>query len=307
MRYLRAVELRQLRYFLAVAEELQFTRAAARLHIAAPSLSQQIRVLERDLNVRLFERAHRQVQLTLAGAALVPRARVILAETERAREDVRMARVDRQDQLSLRVATMAEIPMEQLLREMAVGLSGIAVTVASCPGDDVIDAVRQARADLGVVWGLIEDGAGLESRLLVHVPFSIAVREHGPLAEPARVPVSLLAEETLVLFPRAPFSGVWDQLLRHLIPAGVFGRQVIVETDLLRLPEAMCRAVAQGIGVAPLPAGIVVGLGVPGVVERALDPQLSLELVTVWREPAAQPLRRLIDFVTDPRRFRDAT
>ena len=146
-----------------------------------------------------------------------------------------------------------------------------------------------------------------ELRLLVQVPFSIAVREHGPLAEPARVPVSLLAEETLVLFPRAPFSGVWDQLLRHLIPAGVFGRRVIVETDLLRLPEVMCRAVAQGTGVAPLPAGIVAGLRVPGVVERALDPELSLELVTVWREPAAQPLRRLIEFVTDPRRFRDVT
>src|ERR671928_62978 len=81
----------QLRYFLAVAEEGRFSRAANRLHIAAPSLSQQIQALERELRVRLFERTTQRVELTIAGQALVERARVILAEVERARADVRAA------------------------------------------------------------------------------------------------------------------------------------------------------------------------------------------------------------------------
>src|SRR3954468_18506273 len=79
-----AMELRQLRYFLTVAEEGRFSRAAARLHLAAPSLSQQIRVLERELRVTLFHRTAQGVVLTPAGEVLLPRARVILAEADRA-------------------------------------------------------------------------------------------------------------------------------------------------------------------------------------------------------------------------------
>src|SRR3712207_1376432 len=85
------MELRQLRYFLAAADEGRFSRAAKRLHIAAPSLSQQIQALERELRASLFDRTPHRVELTVAGEALVERARVILAEVERARADVRAA------------------------------------------------------------------------------------------------------------------------------------------------------------------------------------------------------------------------
>src|SRR3712207_5224314 len=96
------VEFRQLRYFLAVAEEGRFSRAANRLHIAAPSLSQQIRALERDLRVTLFDRTPRGAELTPAGRVLVERARVILAEVDRARQDVRSAGSSGREQVTLR-------------------------------------------------------------------------------------------------------------------------------------------------------------------------------------------------------------
>jgi LysR family transcriptional regulator, benzoate and cis,cis-muconate-responsive activator of ben and cat genes len=102
------VDLRRLRYFLTVAEERRFSAAARRLHIAAPSLSQQIRVLERELHVTLFERTARGAELTPAGLVLAERARVILAEVDRAREDVRSAGADRREQVNLRICTMAE-------------------------------------------------------------------------------------------------------------------------------------------------------------------------------------------------------
>jgi DNA-binding transcriptional LysR family regulator len=118
------VELRQLRYFLTVAEEGRFSRAARRLHIAAPSLSQQIRALERDLRVVLFERTPQQVTLTPAGVVLVQRARVILAEAARAVDDVRAAGDGDREQMSLRVGTMADLVLDGPLRVVALGSPG---------------------------------------------------------------------------------------------------------------------------------------------------------------------------------------
>jgi DNA-binding transcriptional LysR family regulator len=132
------VELRQLRYFLAVAEERRFARAAQRLHIAAPSLSQQIQTLERELRVTLFVRTPQSVQLTPAGEALVLRARVILAEVDRAREEVRAAGAGRREQLSLRVGTMADLVLDGPLRDTALGIPGVEVSAASSPGDDAV-------------------------------------------------------------------------------------------------------------------------------------------------------------------------
>src|SRR3954452_10022384 len=102
------MEVRQLRYFLAVAEEGRFSRAAQRLHISAPSLSQQIRALERELRVRLFDRSPQAVRPTSAGAILVERARIILAEVDRAHADVRLAGSGSREPLTLRVANMAD-------------------------------------------------------------------------------------------------------------------------------------------------------------------------------------------------------
>src|SRR3954447_3618784 len=114
------VDLRQLRYFLTVAEERRFSSAARRLHVAPPSLSQQIRALERDLRVTLFDRTPRGAELTPGGRVLAERARVILAEVDRAREDVRSAGVSPREQVTLRVCTMAHRVLDGALR--TVGL-----------------------------------------------------------------------------------------------------------------------------------------------------------------------------------------
>jgi DNA-binding transcriptional LysR family regulator len=118
------MELRQLRYFLAVAEEGRFARAAERLHITAPSLSQQIQALERELRVTLFERTPQRVAVTAAGASLVRRARVILAEADRARHDVRAADSGNRERLTLRVCNMAEFVLDGPLRIAALGIPG---------------------------------------------------------------------------------------------------------------------------------------------------------------------------------------
>lgn len=299
------MELRQLRYFLAVAEEGRFSRAAKRLHIAAPSLSQQIQTLERELRVPLFERTPRRVELTRAGEALVERARVILAEVDRARADVRSAGTGRQ-RLTLRVANMADLILDGPLRSLGLGIDGVEVSVSSSRGDDALEAVRQGRADAAIVWSRAPADRDLDGVVLGSVLFGVVVPLGHRAADSARVPVAALADEVLIMFPREPFAGIWDRTVDHFFPGGAAPGQVVVEPNLLNSPEAVLRAVATGVGVA---AGILGGIdpiGIDHVQARRLDPDLRLELEAVWRAPAGQSVRSLIDFLVRSVRAPDA-
>jgi DNA-binding transcriptional LysR family regulator len=290
------VELRQLRYFLAVAEEGRFNRAAKRLHIAPPSLSQQIQALERELRVALFERTPQGVVLTVAGQTLVERARVILAEVERARADVRAAGTGRR-RLTLRVANMADLILDGPLRGLGLGIDGIEVSVSSSRGDDALEAVRQGRADAAIVWSRAPFDRDLDGVLLGSVLFGVALPLEHRAVGLERVPVAALAGEVLIMFPREPFAGIWERTVDHFFPGGAGRGQVVVEPDLLNSPAAVLRAVAAGAGIA---AGILGGidpLRIDGVEARRLDPDLRLELEVVWRAPAGRSVRSLIDFL----------
>jgi DNA-binding transcriptional LysR family regulator len=303
------VEFRQLRYFLAVAEEGRFSRAAQRLHIAPSSLSQQIRALERELKVPLFERTPEAARLTLAGVVLVERTRIILAEVDRARADVRAAGTDRR-RLTLRVANMADRVLTAPLRSLGLGIDGIEVSVSSSRGDDALEAVRQGRADAAIVWSRTPVDRDLDGVVLGSVLFGVVLPLGHRTAVSARVPVADLAGEVLVMFPREPFAGIWDRTVDHFFPDGAGPGQVVVEPNLLDSPDAVLRAVATGVGVA---AGILAvdPTGVEGVEARPLDPDLRLELEVVWRAPAGQSVGRLVDFlqrsVRDPGTAVEAT
>jgi len=291
------VDLRQLRYFLTVAEERRFAAAARRLHIAAPSLSQQIRALERDLRVTLFDRTSRGAELTPAGRVLVERARVILTEADRARRDVRSAGPDRREQVALRVCTMGERVLDGPLRLVGVAVAGIEVVVTSSPGDDAVESVRQGRADAAVVWNRPPEHRDLDGVGLGSVPWGIALPVGHPLAAGAEIPVAAVGHEALVMFPFAPFAGVWQRAVDHLLPGGAQMGQVVVEPDLINSPEAMLRAVAAGSGFSPAILGVAEQMDVDGVVVRPLDPPLLLDLEVVWRRPARAAVRHLVDYL----------
>jgi DNA-binding transcriptional LysR family regulator len=295
------VELRQLRYFLAVAEEGRFSRAAHRLHLAAPTLSQQIKALERELRVPLFERTPQRVELTIAGRALVERARVIIAEVERARAEVRAAGTGR-ERLTLRVANMADLALAGPLRGLAQGIDGVEVSVSSSRGDDALEAVRQGRADAAVVWSRRPIDRDLDGVVLGSVLFGVVVPLGHRAADSTRVPVAALAGEVLVMFPRGPFAGIWDRTVDHFFPAGAAAGQVVIEPNLLNSPEAVLRAVAAGAGIAAGILGVLDGRGIDGVETRRLDPDLRLELEAVWRAPAGRSVRRLVDFLVESAR-----
>jgi DNA-binding transcriptional LysR family regulator len=291
------VDLRQLRYFLTVAEERRFSAAARRLRVATPSLSQQIRALERDLRVTLFDRTPGGAELTPAGRVLAERARVILAEADRAREDVRSAGSSGREQLTLRVCTMAERVLDGPLRAVGTDIPGVEVFVTSSPGDDAVEAVRQARADAAVVWSRPQEHRDLDGIVLGWVPFGVVLPQAHPLADRAEIPVAGLGRETVVMFPWSPFSGIWQRIVDHLLPRGGQAGQVVVEPDLINSPEAMVRAVAAGAVVAPGILGVAEHMDVSGIVVRPLDPPLHVDLELVWRRPGRPAIRRLADFL----------
>ena len=207
------MELRQLRYFLAVADERRFAAAARRLHIAAPSLSQQVRALERELQVTLFERTPAGAELTPAGRLLAHRARVVLMELDRAREEVRFAERSSRHQITLRICTMAERVLAGPLRQLGADITGAEVVVTSSPGDDAVEAVRQARADAAVVWRRPHEQRDLDGVVLGAVAFGVVVPEGHPMAQREQIPVAALGNESVVMFPLAPFAGIWQRVL----------------------------------------------------------------------------------------------
>jgi DNA-binding transcriptional LysR family regulator len=187
-----AVELRQLRYFVTVAEELNFGRAAGRLLIAGPSLSQQIKALERDLGVRLFERDRRSVSLTPAGSVLLPDARLLLARAD----DLRGRASRLSGSRPVRLGYVSWLPADLAARTSA--LAQIHVDPWVAPSHAQAARVADGRLDLAVCWVRNEDleQHGLQARL-IGADRLYAVAAGGAGGEvPARDTVVLVDEDT---------------------------------------------------------------------------------------------------------------
>jgi DNA-binding transcriptional LysR family regulator len=156
------VELRQLRYFVAVAEELNFGRAAERLHIAGPSLSQQIKALERDLRVQLFDRDRRSVVLTACGAALLPKVRELLAQADELRRQAAGLSASE----SVRLGYVSWRPPD--LAERTVGVAHLRVDAWVLPSHAQAARVAERGIDLAICWVQRDDlvAYGLDARLI---------------------------------------------------------------------------------------------------------------------------------------------
>jgi DNA-binding transcriptional LysR family regulator len=247
------VELRHLRYFVAVAEERHFGRAAERLHIAQPPLSQQIRALEADLGVQLLVRTTRRVELTPAGRLLLDRARTILAGVETATSDVSRAATGELGRISLGFtgsATYELLPtLARVLREdmpdVTLELHGEMLT----PRQEV--ELRDGGIDLGFLRPPVRD-----PDLVVHVirrePLVAALPDSHRLAGRDEVPLAELSGEPFVTYPSHYRSVVHDAVLATCRTAGFTPRvaQEVGETSTL------VAFVAAGLGVALVPASV---------------------------------------------------
>ena len=276
-------ELRQLRYFVAVAEEGSLTRAAARLHIAQQSLSQQVRSLEAQLGVTLFERSSRGVALTDVGTVLLREARPVLARAERAAEAVR--RAARGEQGELRVGFLGSVanyfmpPVVRTFRERHPGVTLHAedLTIAA-----LVAGLRDGTLDAGLSRPPLVDD--LATEVVLREPVAAVLPEGHPLADRAELTLSDLADEPWVLTPRAswpPWHRSYDE---DYARAGFRPRVVQRGTT----PQGLLALVAAGVGVTRLTLSSR-SLRDGGVVFVPLAGDEAC-VVLVWREDAPNPI-----------------
>jgi DNA-binding transcriptional LysR family regulator len=247
---LHAMELRHIRYFVAVAEELHFRRAAERLHIAQPAVSEQIRKLEEELGVRLFDRTQRSVALTDAGAALLPEAHRVLRHAEAAQLAARNA-IDRPGS-ELRIgyvptALLANIP--RIVRRVGAAMPNLQTTMEPGAGVELVDAVRAGDLDVAVV-SLPVPAAGVrvtrvgDQRAVAVFPVS-----HAHAMKP-HVSLEQIAPERIVVLPRDVDRPFYDAVLAACHDAGT-------SPALVEMPDGqvdrMLLTVASGDTMALLP------------------------------------------------------
>jgi DNA-binding transcriptional LysR family regulator len=206
-------ELRQLRYFVAVAEERNLTRAAQRLHIAQQSLSQQIRTLEHQLGATLFERTPRGVELTEIGEVLLAEARPLLARAEHAVEVVRRAASGEQGELRVGVlASVANHLMPPVVRAFGERHPGIELRTEDVTIAELVAGLREGTLDAGLSRPPLVDD--LQTEVIMREPVAAVLPEGHPLAERDELELADLAGEPWVLTPRdswPPWHRMYDE------------------------------------------------------------------------------------------------
>lgn len=284
------MELRHLRYFVAVAEELHFGRAAARLHIAQPPLSRQIRDLEREVGTALFERVSRGVELTAAGRAFLPEARLTLAQAARAQRTAE--RAARGEVGRLRVGFVEAATYSRVLPEVLgffrMHLPNIGISLFEMDAQAQADAFRDGRIDLGLLHSVPADADRLLHVEPVYTEAMIAaVPGTHRLASQTRVALGAFAEESFVLFPRTGAPRLYDDVIASCRAAG-FNPRVVQEATAW---HTLASLVGAGVGLAFVPRSLT-SFQSPGVVYRSVRAlSVGMEMSAVWARGDKSPVR----------------
>lgn len=280
------MELRHLRYFVALAEELHFGRAAEHLHIVQPALSKQISALEKELGVRLFERTRRRVELTEAGQALFTDAVDVLSQIDLATSRARA--VGRGESGVLVVGFIPPAMNSVLstaLRTYRDRFPDVRLVVRECTNRDGVDGVLAGRMHISFVR-MPFDHHGLPHETVYEEPVIVAMPAGHRLAALDTVPMAALRDEAFVMIPRVQEPELHDYYVALCQEAG-FSPRIVHEVNATLVGVGL---VATGVGVAFVPASTRV-MARSGVVYRRLrDPVPRFRLAAVWRDNPGQML-----------------
>lgn len=271
------MELRHLQYFVAVAEERHFTRAAARLHVAQPALSQQIRVLERELGAPLFERTSRSVRLTPAGAALLPYARRVLATVEDARREV--AEQSSEPVGSVRLGVTPTVAAHLLPRRLAAfrrRYPRVEVYLTEGGAVTLEQELAAGTLDLAVIR-LPPRHHHLEVAVLLEEELLLGVSLAHPLAGRGAVALAEVADEPFVLYREG--YGLRDAVLSACQIAGFQPRIALDGGET----ETVLRLCAAGLGVTLVPPIALQDAVLPPATVRLTEPVPRRVLGLAWR------------------------
>ena len=284
------VELRDLECFVAAAEELNFTRAAERVFITQPALSQKIAQLERKLGVPLFERGPKGVALTAAGGVMLEGARRLLAGAAELVRGVREAGGAEAARVRL---GYVEYALQQIVSPILATLvrnhPGVGVERIEMPSFEIAGALADRRIDVG--FGMLPiAGPGVRTRLMARGEWLAVMSDGHPLASAADLALASLAGEPLLLFARALNPRVFDALVDRCRAAG-FEPNVVYQGVQVHVGPRMA---AEGLGVLVIASWALPDLP-PGVVARPVrDVGLRLSLAVAWRADDASPVTRTL-------------
>ncbi len=286
------MELRHLRYFVAVAEELHFGRAAERLGLAQPPLSQQIKALELETGVRLLDRTKRRVSLTAAGEIFLQEARRILALSDQAVLAARRAARGEIGRLVVGFVSSAVYgKVTSIFRLMRAEYPDISLLLQDLSSVEQVEAIKALRLDVGLVRPPVKIDASLAMRVIWREPLVVVLPRNHRLAGRKRIAPEELAEEDFLLVD-AP--GFLEQLVQLCAMAG-FSPRIVQQA---RSTPTIVNLIAGGMGISIVPASLR-NLHRQGVTYRSIEaPAPTIELAVMWRENDRSPaLRSFLDIV----------
>jgi DNA-binding transcriptional LysR family regulator len=288
------MELRHLRYFVAVAEELSFSRAARRLHISQPPLSQQIRDLEQETGLQLFDRSRRKIVLTAAGRDFLVDARVILESVSRAERNSGQRAEGRLGHIVVGVNTTLLTPhtFGNTLREFQKQNAGIAISLIDGPSVRLIEALMSASVDVAFLRPPLQKTKNLATQLMRREAMRLAVPLGHKLAKKPRILWKDLADEPLIIINPATAGNFYDEFNSRCRSAG-FEPRIRHYVDNFYTQFWMISA---GLGIAPMPTTPETFYGVTSVALPRDAPVYDVSMM--WRRDDPSPaIRRFTEFM----------
>jgi DNA-binding transcriptional LysR family regulator len=246
------MKLRQLHFFTAVAEELSFSRAAIKLHVAQPSLSIQIKALEEEVGARLFERDKRHVSLTPAGRRFQGRVTTILALAESAKSEARSAEGGRLGMINLgyTALSMFSTALPHSLRRFRAEHPQVRIALRELTSLEQLHELRERTLDVGVLRKVdVSAPRGIKVIQWYNTPLVVAMPADHPRAQARSLSLTELADEAFVMYPRNAGTGIYWQVLQLCTAAGFrprVVREVLESSTIIGL-------VAAGVGIAVVP------------------------------------------------------
>jgi DNA-binding transcriptional LysR family regulator len=296
-----AVELHHLRHFVAVAEQLNFGRAARSLSIAQPALSQSIKRLEASLGVELFTRTRAKVELTPAGEAFFVETRTTLLQVDRA--ELMARRVASGEQGNLRVGFVTPAVFDVLpstIRDLANNSPGLEIQLEELSVEDQLDRLRGGELDVGIIMGRRDLPVGVQLHFIRQVEVAAAIPSSWPLAQRSEIRLKDLEDQPLVVVLRERHPDIFDDFMAACRRAG-FSPTLAHRTGN---PMTALSLVAAGLGIG-LVAGASSGLWLRDVtivpIVDSPGDTLARSMFFAWIPRGESPaLRRLLSSIGVP-------
>ncbi len=290
------MELRHIRYFLALAEEGNFTRAAANLGIGQPPLSQQIRDLENEVGAQLFHRVPHGAELTAAGEAFLTEARTAIDAAEKAKLAAQRANRGEIGRLSLGFTASSAFNtiVTATIREFRGHWPEVRLSLTEMNTNALMERLVRGEIDAAFIRPGLEDPRDVRLKRFADEPMLIALPAHHALATKERVPIEALAGEPFILFPRMVGLSLYDDIVGACREAGF---ELVVTQEAPQIPSVV-NLVAANLGVSIVPASIA-QIKLDGVAYRPIDgppvvARLGLASLKAQRSPVIANLMSLI-------------